>query len=134
MVTPAQYGDRFGIAQADLQKVTAWLQAHGLTVVETPESKTFIVFDGTAAQVESAFHVEMHNYATSDRKFYANSGEPSVPASLSAVVAGFPGLNNYQLKPHSIAKHPLSGVPQPDFTSRYFGQSLCGAWRFCDNL
>ena len=120
-LTPAQYGDRFGIAQADLQKVISWLQAHGLIVVETPESKNFVVFEGTAAQVESALHVELHNYATSDRKFYANSGEPSVPASLSAVVAGFRGLNNYQLKPHSIRKHPLSGVPQPNFTSATSG-------------
>jgi hypothetical protein len=120
-LTPAQFGDRFGLAQTDLQKVTAWLQAHGLIVVETPESRNFIVFDGTAAQVESAFQVEMHNYATSDRKFYANSGEPSVPASFSAVVAGFRGLNNYRLMPRSIRKHPLSGVPQPNFTSAISG-------------
>jgi len=116
-LTPAQFGDRFGVATADLQKVTAWLQGHGLTVVETPESKNFIVFTGTAAQVESAFHVEMRNYATSDRKFYANSGEPSVPAALATVVAGFRGLNNYQMKPRSIRKNPVSGIPQPNFTS-----------------
>jgi hypothetical protein len=120
-LTPAQYGDRFGIVQADLQKVTAWLRAHGLVVVETPQSKNFIVFNGTAAQVESAFHLEIHNYATSDRKFYANSGEPSVPAELAAVVAGFRGLNNYQLRPHSLRKSPQSGVPQPNFTSSISG-------------
>ena len=67
-LTPAQFGERFGIAQTDLQKVTAWLQAHGLNVVETPDSRNFIVFEGTASQVESAFHLEMHNYATSDTK------------------------------------------------------------------
>ena len=133
-LTPAQYGDRFGLAPADLQKVTAWLQGHGFTIVETPESKNFLVFDGTAAQVESAFHVEMHNYATSDRKFYANSGEPSVPASLSAVVAGFRGLNNYHLKPRSIRKTPDKWSSTAKFYVRYFGQSLCGAWRFCQNL
>jgi len=120
-LTPAQYGERFGIAPPDLQKVSAWLQAHGLVGVETPESRNFIVFDGTAAQVESAFHVEMHNYATGDRKFYANSGEPSLPAALAAVVTGFRGLNNYQMKPRPIRKSPLSGVPQPNFTSSISG-------------
>jgi Pro-kumamolisin, activation domain len=131
-LTPAQFGDRFGIAQADLQKVTAWLQGHGLTIVETPESKNFLVFDGTAAQVESAFHLEMHNYATSDRKFYANSGEPSVPASLFAVVAGFRGLNNYRLKPRSIQKHSLSGIPQPNFTSAISGNHFVAPGDFAE--
>ena len=123
-LTPAQYGERFGIAQADLQKVSAWLQGHGLVVEETPESRNFIVFSGTAAQVESAMRVEMHNYATSDRKFYANSGEPSVPAALAGVVAGFRGLNNYHMKPRSIRKNPLSGVPQPNFTSSISGSNF----------
>lgn len=120
-LTPAQYGDRFGIAQADLDKAAAWLQAHGFVVVETPPSRNLVVFNGTAAQVESAFHTEIHNYATGDRKFYANSAEPSIPSALAGVVSGFRGLNNYPLKPRSIKKSPLSGTPQPNFTSSISG-------------
>ena len=123
-LTPAQFGARFGIAPADLQKVTAWLEARGLRVVETPDSKNFIVFEGTGAQVESALHVEMHNYATSDAKFYANSAEPSVPAGLAAVVAGFRGLNNYHVKPRAIRKNPLNNAPQPNFTSAISGNNF----------
>jgi hypothetical protein len=129
-LTPAQYGDRFGIAQVDLEKVAAWLQAHGLIVVETPASKNFIVFGGTAAQVETAFHTEIHNYATSDRRFYAISSEPSVPAALATVVAGFRGLDNYQLKPHSIRKSTSSGTPQPNFTSGVTGNHFVGPGDF----
>jgi hypothetical protein len=120
-LTPAQYGDRFGIAQADLDKAAAWLQAHGFVVVETPPSRNLVVFNGTAAQVESAFHTEIHNYATRDRKFYANSAEPSIPSALAGVVSGFRGLNNYPLKPRSIKRSPLSATPQPNFTSSISG-------------
>jgi hypothetical protein len=120
-LTPAQYGDRFGIAQADLDKATAWLQGHGFIVVETPPSRNLVVFNGTAAQVESAFRTEIHNYATRDRKFYANSAEPSVPSALAGVVSGFRGLNNFQLKPRSIKKSTLSGTPEPNFTSSISG-------------
>ena len=123
-LTPAQFGGRFGLAPADLQNVTAWLQARGLNVVESPDSKNFIVFEGTAAQVESAFHVEMHNYATSDAKFYANSAEPSVPADLASVVAGFRGLNSYHVKPRAIRKTPLGNTPQPNFTSAISGNNF----------
>ena len=79
-------------------------QSHGFTVVESPQSRNLIVFNGTAAQVESAFHTEIHNYATSDSKFYANSIEPSIPAAFSGVVAGFRGLNNFPVKPRAIKK------------------------------
>ncbi|HVA94803.1 MAG TPA: S53 family peptidase, partial [Candidatus Dormibacteraeota bacterium] len=122
-LTPAQYGDRFGLAQADLNKVTAWLQAQGLEIVETPASRNMIVFNGTAAQVESAFHIQFHNYNANGRKFYANSAEPSIPSALSGVVAGFRGLNNYRLKPRAIRKSPLSGIPQPHFTSGISGNT-----------
>jgi hypothetical protein len=120
-LTPQQYGDRFGVAPSDLDQITSWLQAQGFVVVESPASRTFVVFDGTAAQVQTALHLEMHNYATSDAKFYANSGEPSVPAALAGVVAGFRGLNTYQMKPRAIQKKPLSGIPQPNFTSATSG-------------
>ncbi len=123
-LTPAQFGERFGVAQTDLQKVTAWLQAHGLNVVETPASRNLIVFEGAASQVESAFHLEMHNYATSDRKFYSNSGEPSVPADLAAVVSGFRGLNNFRMKPRAVRKNPASDTPLPNFTSAISGNNF----------
>lgn len=123
-LTPAQYGERFGVAQTDLQKVSGWLQARGLNVVETPESRNFIVFEGTATQVESAFHLEVHKYATSDAKFYSNSGEPSLPAELAAVVSGFRGLNNYQMKPRAMRNNPASGVPLPNFTSAISGNNF----------
>jgi subtilase family serine protease len=123
-LSSAQFGERFGIAQTDLQKVTAWLQARGLNVVETPDSKNFIVFEGTASQVESALHVEMHNYATSDTKFYSNSSEPSVPADLAAVVSGFRGLNNFRMKPRAIRQNPASGTPLPNFTSSISGNNF----------
>ena len=57
-LSPEQYAGRFGIAQSDLNKVTAWLQAQGFAIVEIPRSRNWIVFSGTAAQVESALHSE----------------------------------------------------------------------------
>jgi hypothetical protein len=116
-LTPQQYGDRFGITQADLNKVTAWLQAQGFVVVETPPSRNLIVFSGNAAQVQAAFHTEIHNYATSERKFYANSVGPSVPAALAGLVAGFRGLNNVPVKARAIK----SSAAQAEFTSSVSG-------------
>jgi subtilase family serine protease len=118
-LTPEQYADRFGIAQSDLDKVTAWLLSKGFTVVEIPRSRNWIVFSGTAAQVESALHSEVHNYTANGKMFYANSAEPSVPAAMAGVVLGFRGLNNFPLKPR--VHKSIGASVQPNFTSSISG-------------
>jgi hypothetical protein len=118
-LAPEQYADRFGIAQSDLDKVTTWLQAQGFAIVEIPRSRNWVVFNGTASQVESALHSEVHNYIANGKNFYANSAEPSVPAALLGVVLGFRGLNNFPVKPRGLKN--ISASVQPKFTSAATG-------------
>ncbi len=118
-LTPEQYADRFGMAQSDLNKVTAWLQSQGFDIVEIPRSRNWVVFNGTATQVESALHSEVRSYTANGKKFYANSAEPSVPAALASVVLGFRGLNNFPVKPRGLKS--ISTSVQPNFTSSVSG-------------
>ena len=87
-LTPAQYGQQFGVAADDAAKVQQWLQGQGLTVHEVAQSRRFIVFSGTAGQVEQAFSTEMHTYTYKNNKFVANSAEVQIPAALAQVVKG----------------------------------------------
>ncbi len=127
-LTPQQYGDRFGIAPADLAKISAWLEAKGFVIVDTPASRTSFIFSGTAAQVNAAFRTEIHNYQAREQKFFTNNSELSVPSALAGIVAGFRGLDNYRLKPRlrpaeaaaNHATHPGTS-PTPDFTSSSLG-------------
>jgi hypothetical protein len=116
-LTPQQYGERFGIAPADLAKVASWLQSMGFTVVETPASRNFIVFSGTAGQVRAAFHADIHNYEAKGQKFYANSSEPSVPAALAGIVSGFRGLNSVRMLPRAVPDKQADSKLQPNFTA-----------------
>ena len=120
-LTPQQFGDRFGIAPSDLDKVTAWLQSMRFAITETPASRNFIVFSGTAAQANAAFHTEIHNYEAKGQKFYANSSEPYVPAALAGIVAGFRGLNSVLLQPRAIPSKIADSRLQPGFTSSVSG-------------
>jgi subtilase family serine protease len=52
-LTPEQYADRFGLSLGDVANLTAWLQSQGFSVVETARGRNWIVFTGTAAQVEN---------------------------------------------------------------------------------
>lgn len=122
-LTPREYGDRFGIAPADLAKISAWLHSQGFVIVDTPASRTSIIFSGSAGQVNAAFHTAVHHYQvnakeqvqTESQKYFANDSEISVPASLAGIVAGIRGLDNFRLaprlRPASAAVNPLANPP-----------------------
>ena len=111
-LTPEQFGGRFGLSQGDIDKVTGWLESQGFRVETVPASRNMITFGGTAQQVESALHTEVHRYVVNGMAHYANAGEPSIPAGLAEVVLGFRGLNNFQLKPRVLRRNV-----NPKFTS-----------------
>ena len=98
-LTPEQYADRFGISSSDVAKITAWLQSQGFVVSNTARSRAWITFSGTAEQASNAFHTEIHRYNVNGNIHYANATDPSIPADLAGVVAGFRGLNDFHLKP-----------------------------------
>jgi hypothetical protein len=93
-LTPAQYGQQFGVAAEDATKVQQWLQTQGLTVHEISQSRHFIVFSGTVGQVEQAFSTEMHNYTYNNIKFVANSTDVQIPVALAPVVKGVVRLHS----------------------------------------
>ncbi len=103
-LTPAQFGKRFGVSRNDLSRIVQWLQAQGLEVEEIPASHRAIVFSGTAAQVESAFHTSMQHYKIQGTMHYANASDPEIPRALAAVVRGVVALHDFRSAPtHVVA-------------------------------
>jgi hypothetical protein len=93
-LTPAQFGQSYGVAAEDATKVQTWLQQQGFTVHEVSQSRRFIVFSGTVAQVESAFSTEMHSYEYNANKFISNATDVQIPAALQPVVKGIVRLHS----------------------------------------
>ena len=103
-LTPEQYADRFGLSQSDLDKISAWLQSEGFAVEYTARGRNWLAFSGTAGQVRATFQTEIHRYRVDGEMHFAAAAEPSVPASLEPLVAGFLGLDDFYPKP---PRHPL---------------------------
>src|SRR5580658_6022181 len=72
-LTPTQFGQQFGVAQADLDAVTGWLRSQGFTVNAVAAGRRSVEFSGSASQVEQAFHTEMHRYRVNGEEHVANS-------------------------------------------------------------
>jgi len=113
-LAPDEYAARFGMSDADLAAVGAWLRSHGLVVHEASRSKNELYFSGTAAQVEAAFQTELHDYLVNGELHVANATDPSVPRAYADTVLGIRRLDDFRPRPHSrhrvVSDHFTSGI------------------------
>jgi pseudomonalisin len=108
-LTPEEYGQRFGASQNDVEQIVNWLAMHGLDSVEIGPSRSAIVFSGAAAQVEEAFHTQIHTYRVGSELHHANSSDPEIPDAFSDVVAGIVSLHDFRSEPmHTALQSPVT--------------------------
>jgi hypothetical protein len=153
---PEQFAQRFGPTENDYQALIAFAESNGLKVTQKHGNRMLLDVDGSAGQIEKAFHVKLRLYPhpSEARTFYAPDVEPSVDAALAILHVS--GLDNY-LPPHPAnldssdgrrlaprkdgGRYPVPGNPLPlsgsgpggsylgeDFRAAYLpGVSLNGA-------
>ena len=100
-LTPEQYGE-YGVSQADIQKVTDWLESHGFRVNQVYTNHMLIDFSGTAGQLRSVFRTDIHHLDVDGEQHIANVNDPMIPAALMPVVHSIVSLNDF--KPHPTYK------------------------------
>ena len=96
---PEEVGEKFGPALADIATVSSWLASHGLSVDEVSKDRMTIRFSGSAAQVQAAFHTEIHNLLVKGDPHISNMSDPQIPMALDPVVLGPKALHNFIPKP-----------------------------------
>jgi hypothetical protein len=125
-LTPEEFGQRFGPAEADIQAVTAWLTGQGFEVNHVAAGRAVIEFSGTAGLVRQSLHTEIHRFVIHGEEHWANLSDPQIPAALAPVVAGVASLHNFPRKPQSrrlgtFRRSKLTGQVQPLFTFPWNG-------------
>src|SRR5438477_152565 len=78
--------------------------------------RDYIMFSGTAGQVERAMRTEMHRYQIRGEMHYANATEVSLPESVAPLVAAIHGLHDFRPQPPqrrvtAMGSAPVSGAP-----------------------
>ena len=102
-LTAAEFGERFGLAQQDVDTITSWLTWRGFQVNFVYPSRVIIDFSGTAGQVMQAFHTEIHHLEVNGKSHIANVSEPHIPSALAPAIAGVVSL-------HDFRPHPMQQV------------------------
>jgi len=128
-LTPEEFGARFGVADAELDRVVSWLQENGFTIDEIARGRGWIDFTGTAGQVERAFDAPIHDFAIDGRIRHANVADPSVPARLGEAVAGIASLHDFPKRSYRVAPdRPMGdafGEPRfPDYVDGFGAHCL----------
>jgi len=116
-LSAAEVGNCYGVGDADITAVGAWLQKHGFTIDSVPAGKTTLIITGTARQVEEAFHTEIHHLDVRGKNHIANMSAPQVPAALAAVIGGFRSLNDFFPK---AMVHPVGVVKRDASTGKLY--------------
>jgi subtilase family serine protease len=111
-----EFGERFGLAPQDRDTITRWLESHGFKVNVVYENGLLIDFSGTAGQIRSAFHTEIHQLSVKGEKHVANISDPHIPAALTSALAGVVSMHDF--KPKAMYK------PKADYTFTADGGTL----------
>ncbi len=120
-LTPQQYGAQFGLSADDLATVTTWLGTQGFTNVQVANSRSFVTFSGTAAQVNNAFGTTLHTLQSDGETHFGNLTDPTLPAVFASVVNSITGLDDFRPRPR--VKVRTVPAPNPQFTSSIFGNT-----------
>src|SRR5437763_5235635 len=113
-LTPDQFAARFGMAQADIDRVQSWLQQQGFSIDSVARSRNMIRFSGTVAQVESAFSTQMHYFNAGGLRHFAPSAALSVPSAIAPAIAVIRNLHDFRPRPQHVR-------PRAAFTSSQSG-------------
>jgi len=137
-LTPQEFTDEFGPTVDQQQQVVSYLRSQGLTVTSISPNGLLIDANASVAQAQSAFQVVINNYRLGSRTFFANASAPTIPSTLSSLIASIGGLDNsVKLHPLSHRINPKSGKPglgtrlshaQPNAQSGYKPADLVGAY------
>jgi photosystem II stability/assembly factor-like uncharacterized protein len=98
--------NRFSPPTEQLGALQGWLQANGFTVTHSGLDRMALTATATTAQIERALHIQINDYVhpgysfhgvkVAPYRFYANAGNPQVPARLGLqTVSGLSDVDRF---------------------------------------
>jgi subtilase family serine protease len=123
-LTPDEFGARFGLPSAEIDRVAGWLAAGGLTVTRYPQ-RTSLAASGSARDVENLLGVRfVDRLAPTGERYHAAIGEPAVPPALAADIAAILGLDSEPVVHMGLGGIYASGIQPggmlPDTVARAY--------------
>lgn len=123
-LTQDGFNARFGPTADQERAVVDFLQASGLAVTQTFSNRLLVEAQGSVADVQRAFGVEVHAFLLDGKVQHAALQEPSVPADLAPFTVGVLGLADLGERHPMSAQATLVG-PQGMDPKSALGSNCC---------
>jgi subtilase family serine protease len=101
-LTPEEYAARFGPTAQEAAAVQDFLKSQGLSITGVNKFNYTVSAQGTIADIQKAFGVQINRFQVNGETRYANINNPSVPANLAGVVSSIGGLHQVMMKYHHV--------------------------------
>src|SRR6267378_6396834 len=83
-LTQDQFNASFSPTAQEMNAVQNFLAAHNLTVVYVAENNFYVKAQGSIADIQKTFHVQIHNYNLNGSIHRSNSADPSITDPVGA--------------------------------------------------
>lgn len=97
-LSEAEIQSRYVPSAAEVNSVSGFLSSHGLKVTGVGPDNLFVKATGSTATIESALHIELHQYRFHDRTFRASEAMPTFPSNIAPLVSSVGGLNTFGMR------------------------------------
>jgi len=115
-LTRSQIAARFAPTTEEAKTVAGFFESHNLKVVEVGGDNFFVRAQGTVAEIEKAFHVQLNNYKVGNKVIRANASDPYVEGPAGSLVRAVSGLDSGEYEHPSIAQPSGSLAGKLDLT------------------
>ncbi len=96
-ITQDQFNADYGPTAQEVNAVSNFLSAHKLTVLSAAENNLYVKAQGSVADVQKTFGVQIHGYSKNGVAYRSNASDP---ADLSGgLIAAVTGLDDYGFQP-----------------------------------
>ncbi len=128
----AELLERHSADEQDIAQVTAFAQAHGLTVVAVDRVRCVVKLRASAEALASAFGVELALFTKGEQSFRSHEGAVYLPAALEGIVTAVVGLDNHPIARRGAAPQATAKAasPQPGSIAQYTSPQVAQLYNF----
>ncbi len=129
-LSESEFAARYGASPEDIEKVSTFARAQGLTVDAVHAARRTVVVSGTVAQFNRAFDIALQRYEHEVERgprsrrqtetYRGRDGFIHVPADLLDIIVGVFGLDNRRITKRGLADPPATTLlTMPTITQLY---------------
>jgi len=125
-LTREEFSAKYAPSAQEAVTVQKFLSAHNLNVVSVGERNLYVKAEGSIADVQKAFHVQIHRFDVHGETYRSNTGEPVIEGPVASLVSKVGGLTDRGFKPHS--RRPINPETLQPFPPVRFSVTSNGAF------